>query len=157
MRVLFPVKGVETPSYFEAAAGSIPASEVTALMVAHVVDEARRAGLEHGRDRFLERRELGPGRRAEIESAEREAAEAVVNRAVAAVMATGRFPDVEPETSILHGKRNEVIWDLTDQWGADLIVVRGRAGKPGPHSVGKTARFLIDHAPKAALLVRDMG
>jgi hypothetical protein len=34
-------------------------------------------------------------------------------------------------------------------------VVRARPGRPGPHSLGKTARFLVDHAPLAALLVRD--
>lgn len=155
MRVLFPVKGAESPAYFDRAAVLIPAGEVTALMVAHVVDEARRAGLDHGRERFLERRALAPGRQAEIESAEREAAEAVLRRAVAALEATGRFPGIEPERTVLHGKRNEAIRDLAEGWGADLIVVRGRAGRPGPHSIGKTARFLIDHAPRAALLVRD--
>lgn len=155
MRVLFPVSGAEGEGYFAEAARLIAAGEVTALLVAHVVDEARRAGLEQGRERFLERRALGPGRRAEIESAETEAAEAILSRAVSALAATGRFRSSEPERSVLHGKTNEALRDLAEQWGADLIVVRGRPERPGPHSIGKTARFLIDHAPRAALLVRD--
>lgn len=152
MRVLFPVSGAEGAGFFAAAVGLIAARDVTAALVVHVVDEARRAGLERGRERFLDHRALGPHRQAEIEQAEQEAAAEVVERACAVL--AGLLP-VQPERTVLRGKTNEVIRALAEGWNADLIVVRGRPGRPAPHSIGKTARFLIDHAPKAALLVRD--
>lgn len=152
MRVLFPVSGAESPAFFAEAAGLIAAGSVSALMVVHVVDAARRAGLEHGRERFLDHRALGPQRHAEIEAAEQESAEQIVD---AACSVLADLLPVTPERAVLRGKTNEVIRDLAQEWGADLIVVRGLAGRPGPHSIGKTARFLIDHAPKAALVIRE--
>jgi nucleotide-binding universal stress UspA family protein len=152
MRVLFPVGGGEGAGFFAAAVGLLAARDVTAALVVHVVDEARRAGLERGRERFLDRRALGPHRQAEIEEAEQEAAEEIVTRACTVL--AGLLP-VRPERTVLRGKTNEVLRDLAEEWEADLIVVRARSGRPGPHSIGKTARFLIDHAPKGALMVRD--
>jgi nucleotide-binding universal stress UspA family protein len=157
MRVLFPVSGAESDGYFASAAHLISGAEVSALLTVHVLDEARRAGMEHGRERFLDHRALGPRRRAQIDAAESEAAEAVVDRAARALAAIGWFTGVVPETLVLQGRINEAVRDLAGRWDADLIVVRGRPGRPGPHSMGKSARFLIDHAPKAALLVRDPG
>jgi hypothetical protein len=55
---------------------------------------------------------------------------------------------------VLRGKPKEELRSLAEREHVALIVVHGRAEKPGPHSVGKTARFLIDHCPEAALLVR---
>jgi nucleotide-binding universal stress UspA family protein len=157
MRILFPVSGAESEAYFARAAGLVGAADVTAVLVAHVVDEGRRAGLEHGRERFLDRRALAPQRLSEIEAAEREGAESVVERAAAALSRTPLGGHVEIERMVLTGRTNEVLRDLAEGWGADLIVVRGRPERPGPHSIGKTARFLIDHAPSAALMVRDEG
>jgi nucleotide-binding universal stress UspA family protein len=39
--------------------------------------------------------------------------------------------------------------------GADLLVCArdGRRDRPGPHSIGKHTRFVVDHAPCAVLLV----
>ncbi len=152
MRVLFPVSGAESPAFLAEAVRLIAAGQVTAVLVVHVVDEARRAGLEHGRERFLDHRTLGPHRHAEIEAAEQDAAEQVVDRACSIL---ARLLPLEPERAVRRGKTNEVIRELAEEWDADLVVVRGRGGRPGPHSIGKTARFLIDHAPRAALLIRD--
>jgi nucleotide-binding universal stress UspA family protein len=156
MRVLFPVSGRESAAYFREAARLI-SGDVTALFIVHVVDEERRAGLERGRERFLERRPLAPHRRTEVEAAETEAADAAIDRAAEALAAAGVLQGGAPERVVLRGKTNDAVRDLAERWRADLVVVRGRGGRPGPHSVGKTARFLLDHAPRAALLVRDPG
>jgi nucleotide-binding universal stress UspA family protein len=37
--------------------------------------------------------------------------------------------------------------------GADLLVVARANRRPGPHSFGHAARFVVDHAPCAVLLV----
>lgn len=154
MRVLFPVGGTESPVFFARAVRLIAAGEVTAVLVVHVVDEGRRAGLEHGRERSFDRRALGPNRTAEIEAAEQEAAGEVVNRACTAL---ANLLPIPPERTVVRGKINEVIRELAVEWRADLVVVRGQGGRPGPHSIGKTARFVIDHATAAALLVRDQA
>lgn len=155
MRVLVPVSGTESEAYFAEVARLIAGDGGMAILLTHVVDDARRAGLEHGRERFLDRRALGPDRRTEIEAAEGEAAEAILDRAARALAATGELTGKGIERAVLRGKTNEAVRDLAERWGADLIVVRARPGRPGPHSLGKTARFLVDHAPLAALLVRD--
>jgi nucleotide-binding universal stress UspA family protein len=64
-------------------------------------------------------------------------------------MAAGRLDDL-----ILRGKPNETIRDLADGEDVDLLVVAAREARPGPHSLGKTVRFLVDHAPHATLVVR---
>jgi precorrin-6B methylase 1 len=57
----------------------------------------------------------------------------------------------------LFGRPNEDLRRLADEKRVDLIIVGGRPRKPGPHSLGKTARFLIDHAQRAILMVRQDG
>jgi nucleotide-binding universal stress UspA family protein len=59
------------------------------------------------------------------------------------------------------GRPEQVIVQMAQSWGCELIVIHaseGSHGRPtiGPESVGHTARFVLDHAPCDVLLLRDM-
>lgn len=154
MKVLIAVKGTEHTSFFESimALGCLAAAHEIVLV--HVVDVEPRSGIEGGRERFMVHRSLSSTRTGQIESAELEAANRAL-QSVHGVLISGGIPDGRIHRSVLRGRPNEVVRHLAEEEAIDLIVVGGRPGKPGPHSLGKTARFLIDHAPHAALLVKS--
>jgi nucleotide-binding universal stress UspA family protein len=59
------------------------------------------------------------------------------------------------------GRPEREIVFMVEEWQADIVVVAsGKAhggGKPlGPKSMGHVARFVLDHAPCAVLLMRDL-
>jgi nucleotide-binding universal stress UspA family protein len=153
VKVLIAVKGSEDELFFQHAATLAPLATADEILLAHVIDSTPRADLERGRERFLARRPLGEERSAELRQAEEERARTALQYARHALVAVGvaeeRIHDV-----ILRGKPNEELRRVADENVVDLIVVQGRPGRFGPHLLGKTARFLIDHAPRAALLVR---
>jgi nucleotide-binding universal stress UspA family protein len=65
-------------------------------------------------------------------------------------------------TEIQKGKPEQVIVQLAQKWGCQLIAIRGSEGtegrpRIGPESVGHTARFILDHAPCNVLLLREAG
>jgi nucleotide-binding universal stress UspA family protein len=153
MKVLIAVEGREDDAYFRRAAAVAPLERADGVLLVHVVDTGPRADLEAGRDRFLLHRSLAPERQAEIERAEDEGARGAMHRARRALIESG-IPEERIHDVVLRGRPNEAIRDLADSEDVSLIVVRGHPGKPGPHSLGKTARFLVDHARHAALLVR---
>lgn len=154
MKVLIAVKGTEQPSFFATILelGCLTAAEY--VLVAHVVDVEARAGIEGGRERFMMHRSLSATRSGQIEAAELEAAQTVLQTAHD-VLVPGGIPDERFHRTVLRGRPTETLRQLAEEQSIDLIVVGGRPGLPGPHSVGKTARFLVDHAPRAALLVRS--
>ncbi|HEX8917349.1 MAG TPA: universal stress protein [Chloroflexota bacterium] len=153
MIVLLAVDGSEPPEYFGRVATLAPLRSADEVILAHVVDSGPRSDLEAGRDRFMMRRPLSPERGTEIERAERERALTALERA----RQTLQDLEVSGErmrSVALQGRPNEELRHLAERERVDLIVVRGRGGKPGPHSLGKTARYLVDHTPTAALMVR---
>ncbi len=154
MNVLIGVKGTEHSSFFETimALGCLTAA--ADILLAHVVDVEPRSGIEGGRERFMVHRSLSSTRSGQIESAELEAAHAVLQTAHT-VLTSGGIPGGRIRRTVLRGRPKELLRQLAEEESIDLIVVGGRPGKPGPHSLGKTARFLVDHAPRAALLVRS--
>lgn len=153
MKVLVAVKGTEGESFFRrlVSLGALTVADV--VLLAHVVDVEPRSGVEGGRERFMVRRTLGSARTGQIELAEEARAQAVLRSALRALIDGGVKQDRIQDT-LLRGKPRESLRELAERESVDLIVLGGRSGPPGPHSVGKTARFLLDHAPRAALLVR---
>jgi nucleotide-binding universal stress UspA family protein len=152
VKVLVALKGTEGESFFRRLLSLGCLGGADEVMLAHVVDVEPLSGMEGGRERFMVRRALSPIRGGEIELAEEERARAVVARALRTLVAGGISHD-RAHSIVLRGKPNEALRRLAEDESFDLIVVGGRPGKPGPHSLGKTARFLVDHAPQAALLV----
>jgi nucleotide-binding universal stress UspA family protein len=153
MNVLIAVKGSETEAYFRQVAVLLPPGERQRLVLAHVVDAGPRAGMEMGRQHRLSGRGLGEDRLSALTQAEEDRARSALQFGRQALMAAG-LDDGHMEEIVLRGRPNEELLHLAEAEGIDLIVVGGRKEKLGPHSIGKTARFLIDHAPHAALMVR---
>lgn len=153
MKVLIAVKGAEGAAYFQQAAALAPLAEASLIILAHVIDTGPRGDLEFGRDRFLGRRPLPPQRGEELARAEEERAQAGLAFAREALLHAG-IPEAVIRVVMPRGKPNEALRELAEAEQIDLVVVAARGGKPGPHSLGKTARFLVDHAPHAALLIR---
>lgn len=119
------------------------------LLLCHVIDNGARGelGLTHG---FGPHRGP-PGHHArEVVQAERDAAAGVLREAAR------EAPGSEVQTE--EGEPGRVLCRVAAERGATLLVVGARNG-PGPdaaepHSVGRTARFVLDHAPCPVLLVR---
>jgi nucleotide-binding universal stress UspA family protein len=153
MKILIAVKGTEGELFFRRAATLAPLTTAEEVLLAHVIDAGPRADLEVGRERFLTRRPLSPERGADLLRAEEERAGSALQFARQALVVVGVSEDRIREIT-LRGKPNEELRRLAEGERVDLVLVQGRSGKPGPYSVGKTARFLIDHAPRSALLVR---
>jgi nucleotide-binding universal stress UspA family protein len=153
MRALIAVQGSEGESFFGRAAMVAALDRADEVVLAHVIDSGPRADLEFGRERFMARRPLPPDRSEDLMRAEEERARGILSFAAQALRDVG-VEDERMREVVLRGKPNEALRDLAEREQADVIVVRGRSGRPGPHSLGKTARYVIDHAPGAALLVR---
>jgi nucleotide-binding universal stress UspA family protein len=151
--VLIPVSGQEDEHFFRRAAELLPLPRVESVLLAHVVDAGARGDVELGRDRYLLHRPLPKHRVRELSEAEGGRARDALACARQALTAAG-VPDTLLHEVILHGKPREALRDLAVQQGALMTVVSARPGKPGPHSLGKTARFLTDHVSGAVLLIR---
>jgi len=153
MNILFAIQGTEDAAFFRRVAAVAPLERAQRILLAHVIDTGPRGGIELGRERYLGRRALGEARSADLQQAEKAQAQSRVQFARQMLGELGVADDRLHEV-VLRGKPNEELRGLAEEERVDLIVVQGRGDKPGPHSVGKTARFLIDHAPYGALLVR---
>jgi len=67
----------------------------------------------------------------------------------------------QAQTLSREGRPEQEIVQCASQWHADLIVICSRSpafGGPtvGPKSIGHVARFVLDHAPCAVLLIRPL-
>ena len=153
MKALIAVKGSEDERFYRRAAALLPLARAEVVILAYVIDSEPRGEMQYGRDRYFTHRSLPANRSAELERAEEERARAGLEFAVQVLREEGLAAD-QMRMDVLRGKPGEALRDLAEREGADVVVVGGRAGKPGPHSLGKTARFLVDHAPNAALLIR---
>jgi nucleotide-binding universal stress UspA family protein len=65
------------------------------------------------------------------------------------------------QTELLHGKPEQLIIKMAQDWTCQLIAIQasqGTQGWPqiGPESVGHIARFVLDHAACDVLLLRQV-
>jgi nucleotide-binding universal stress UspA family protein len=116
-----------------------------------VMDAGPRRDIDRTRERFwrppIHRPEVIQG----MLAAEKEAAEDILKAGLE------RLP--EAEALLRQGYPELEIVNTAAEWKADVILICPRAeyGAPpnlGPRSVGHVARFVLDHAPCAVLLVR---
>ncbi len=130
-----------------------PLQGAEALLV-HVLDTGGREEWERGAARRLFR-PGGPARHGDerMHAADRAGGERALARA-AAIAAS--WPDTRVETRLLQGSPKHEIRRLLDDEGADLLVVFVQSHEVGPKSIGKEARFLIDHAPCPVLVVKQV-
>lgn len=153
MKILIPIEGSEDETHFRRIVALAPLRQAEVIVLAHVIDTGTRGDVEYGRERYLVRRPLSPDRRDELTRAEEERARAGLDFARQALISAG-VPEERLSQAVLRGKPKETLCDLAEREAITLTVVRIRSGKPGPHSLGKTARYLVDHAPGAVLLLR---
>jgi nucleotide-binding universal stress UspA family protein len=123
------------------------------LLLAHVIDSGVRGEIDLSRGRLLSR-PLPAHRLRSIGEAERRAAGTAVEEAAMAASSLGGVP----ETVIAEGEPGRVLCRLAGERGCDLVAVASRVDRaretPGPHSIGHTSRFVLDHSPRPVLLVR---
>lgn len=153
MRLLIAVSGSEPEDFFQRIAVLTPLDRAERVILVHVIDEGPRHDLEFGRERLLHHHPLPPHRSQQLAAAEAERARSVLQFAHS-VLRDADVPESILWEETLHGKPKEEILRLAERERVDLIVVGAHPDRIGPHSLGKTARFLLDHAPRAALLIR---
>jgi nucleotide-binding universal stress UspA family protein len=123
------------------------------LLLAHVIDNGARGEIDLARGRLLPR-PLPHHRLRSIGEAERRAAMSALEEAAAAAVALG----AATETIVGEGEPGRLLSRLAGERDCHLVAVASRADRrderPGPHSVGHTARFVLDHSPRPVLLVR---
>ncbi|MFZ0218226.1 MAG: universal stress protein [Candidatus Dormiibacterota bacterium] len=134
--------------------GALLATPPAELVLCHVIDTGVRGGLDlaHG---FGPHRAVGRHRARIVADAERVEAAGILAEAMpsAARIATRAV------TEVGEGEPGRAVCAVAAERGADLVVVGARdhpddRGSTGPHSVGHTARFVLDHAPCPVLLLR---
>lgn len=123
------------------------------VLLAHVIDNGMRGEVELHRGHLMPR-PLPQHRARAIGEAEREAARLAAEEAAGvAVRLAARV-----EVSVEEGEPGRVLSRLAELRGCDLVAVAARVDRgdlrPGPHSVGHTARFVLDHSPRPVLLLR---
>jgi nucleotide-binding universal stress UspA family protein len=150
MKILCCLDGTNAEAVGRAArmfAGDPP----PALGLLTVVDVGPRKDIDRIRERFWR----APMHRQpviqEMLAAEKEASEAILRAGLQCLP--------EAESLLRRGYPELEIVNTAADWAADVILIcsradHGSAPSLGPHSVGHVARFVLDHAPCAVLLVR---
>jgi nucleotide-binding universal stress UspA family protein len=126
------------------------------VVLAHVIDTGARGELGLLRERRHPARPM-PGRRArDIGDAERDAAA----RALAEARAAAERVGAKVVAGVIgEGEPGRLVSALAADHHCLLVALASREErspdeKAGPHSVGHTARFVLDHSPCPVLLVR---
>ncbi len=124
-------------------------AEVLAL---HVLDPGGREEWERAAGHHLLRPR--PPRQAgeRMAADDRGEGERLLARAAAAMAVWGA---ARVRTRLLEGSPKHEIRAVLDGEGADVLVVLVHGREIGPKSIRKEARFLIDHAPCAVLVLKD--
>lgn len=151
MRVLVGVAERGAPQLLAELDAVLPLGQQELVLV-HVIDNGARGEVELARGRLLPR-PLPPHRLRSIGEAERAAAEAALEEAMASARARG----AEARTVAAEGEPGRVLSRLAEELACDLVAVAARIDRReerGPHSVGHTARFVVDHSPRPVLLLR---
>jgi nucleotide-binding universal stress UspA family protein len=126
------------------------------LCLVHVIDEGPRHHLKHLHGPLRHGPLGGPAREREMSAAEESGGHAALDDALEAAKKAG----VAAKSQLKRGNPEHEIVELAHEIGASLILIRAREGASrhpdhGPGSVGHTARFVLDHAPCAVLLLRE--
>ncbi len=122
------------------------------LVLAHVIDNGARGEMDLARARLVHR-PIPRHHLRQVDEAEREAAREALEEAARVAQRLG----AAAETVVAEGEPGRVLAILAARRACQLAVVAARSGgegEVGPHSIGHTARFLLDHSPCPVLLLR---
>ncbi len=150
MRLLCCLDGSNTERISHAVTAFLPSEQLT-IGLLYVIDSGPHEDIGLQRERFLRPHKLGPARREQMRAAEQSSAQEILDEGLR------YFPGAE--TIRREGRPEREIVNFAAEWNADLIVICPRSPQSdgptlGPRSVGHVARFVLDHAPCAVLLVR---
>lgn len=150
MRVLCCLDGTNTEQLSKAVSTMLRVDLLTIGLI-YVIDSGPHGEIERQRERFLRRPELTPQRREQMRQAEETSAQDILEEGT-------RF-FLGAELLRREGRPEREIVQCAAEWAADVVVLCSRsmlseAPPLGPKSVGHVARFVLDHAPCAVLLVR---
>lgn len=125
------------------------------LIALHVIDERPRHDVEHLRGPL---RHISPERQRELGQAEESAGHATLGEAEIAARDVGAQVTFV-ETRLERGRPEQIIVAQARDLHADLVALCPREypesfPRIGPPSVGRTARFVVDHSPCPVLLLR---
>ncbi len=152
MRILVGVAELGAPELLAELDRLVPFLD-NELVLVHVIDSGARGEMDLARGRLLPR-PIPQHRLRTIDEAERRAAELALAEAAMAAKSFG----AKPETLAAEGEPGRVVSRLAGERNCDLVAVSARVERqherPGPHSVGHTARFVVDHSPRPVLLLR---
>ncbi|WP_338182079.1 universal stress protein [Candidatus Dormiibacter inghamiae] len=153
--MLIAVSEVGAGPELEAALTSVRLAGHT-LLLAHVIDNGARGELDLIRSRLLGR-PLPGHRLRDIGAAERDAATSILGEAATVAERLG----AGCETWLGEGEPGRELVRLAAGGRCELIVIGARPPaadlRPGPHSLGSTARFVVDHSPVPVLLLRRVA
>jgi len=151
-RVVLCVDGAAPEALLEAAVGLLGAAAV--WVPAHVVDTRGRRDLGLLRSGITG---AGPLSRSQLQAIDTATAEHTRTVLEATLSSLERRGLAHEPPQIRTGEPGRELCAIAQAVGAALIVLfasRRRRGESGPHSVGHTARFVVDHAPCPVLVVR---
>ncbi|HLH61073.1 MAG TPA: universal stress protein [Ktedonobacteraceae bacterium] len=153
MRVLCCLDGTNIEEISKAVS-TLLQSEARTIGLLYVIDSGPQGEMERQRERFLRPPHPPAPRREQMRQAEIASAQDILEEG------TRYLPGGERLQR--EGRPEREIVQCAADWSADLLVLCPRSpknpGPPlGPKSVGHVARFVLDHAPCAVLLVRGIG
>ena len=152
MRILIGVAERGAPELLAELDRLVPLSG-SELVLVHVIDNGARGEMDLARGRLLPR-PMPKHRLRAIGDAERRAAEVALEEVATVAKSLGALP----EALSAEGEPGRVVSRLAEERSCDLVAVAARVDRdherPGPHSVGHSARFVLDHSPRPVLLLR---
>ncbi len=153
MRVLCCLDGTNVKQLSKAVSTLLRA-ETRTIGVLYVTDTGPQEEMKRHRERLLRPPHPPLPRREQMRQAEQASAQDILEEG-------NRFL-IGAEKLHRAGRPEREIVTAAAEWHADVIVICSRSphggGPPhGPKSVGHVARFVLDHAPCAVLLVRPLA
>jgi nucleotide-binding universal stress UspA family protein len=150
MRLLCCLDGSNIERISHAVTSFLP-SQGLIVGLLYVTDTGPHDDIGLQRERFLRPHKPGPHRQEQMRQADESSAQDILEE--------GRryFPGADSIRR--EGRPEREIVNFAAEWNAELIVICPRSPQsggptPGPKSIGHVARFVLDHAPCAVLLVR---
>jgi nucleotide-binding universal stress UspA family protein len=124
------------------------------VAVIYVIDKGPHHEIEHTRERFFRPPTPPLAREHQMLEVEQSSAREIVDEGLRYLPGAEVFQR--------EGRPEREIVNAAAEWRADLIIICPRAEyrdkhQIGPKSVGHVARFVLDHAPCAVLLVRPIN
>jgi nucleotide-binding universal stress UspA family protein len=119
----------------------------------HVIDDRAADEVKRSREGYILHRQLQKHQVSSMQRADEAGAAGILERATTTL---GRGDQGAVERRVLRGHPEREVVQLARDDGVDVVIVFGRRHH-GPKSIGKAARFIVDHVPCTVMVVRAEG